>query len=605
MNPSRIRSIAFLLAALPGVASAQAAHDEGVLARADSLMKLGRPAETIPLLNRAVARDPNNSAYLLARGRSYGALKEYDKAKEDYVAAILIDPECARCQLELGAMEAINGDPRAALAFLNRAIELKNNLPAGDLAEAHSMRAQIHEAMGERPAAAADYDEAVRLLPGSADYRINRGMFHMLGGEMPAALENFDAAVQAHPGSAKPYFYRSRYYATTEQWDRALEDLNRCVTIDSGDAGSLLARGTVYLNMKRYNEALADYDRVLARDPASTEGYYNRSIARYQMEDLDGSCHDSRKVLELLERGKNDPEMLIEIRRTMQRHCDSAYSGYYYHRGIAAYNRNDFAGAIANYDRGLKQFPNDPLLLYFRGNAHLASGAYEAAIKDYVQVLHAREEFLERLANFTPPDTATETSFLRTSSLMSVHHSLFEARYALKDYDGALRDLDRTLETATEAKLSGTEKLYFERGSLLMLQGKREEAVQDLDRAIAISPDFAPAYLFKAIALLNHDQPDHQEIPSIDLAIEDATSSGPHIEWPAELGSSDTSTTTLERVLYAANKAIELDPLLGYAYVVRGYASMLSKKQVYCDDFLKAEGMGVKEAEPLMRTYCR
>lgn len=605
MNPSRIRYIAFLLAALPGVASAQAAHDEGVLARADSLMRLGRPAETIPLLDRAVARDPDNTAYLLARGRSYASLKQYDRAKKDYFAALLIDPECPRCQLELGTLEAINGNAHAALAFLDRAVELKKNLPAEDLSEAHYMRAQIHEAMGERPAASADYDEAVRLFPGNAGYRIGRGMFHLLGGEMPAALENFDAAVAADPGSAKPYFYRSRYHAANEQWRKALEDLDRCVAIDSGDVSALLARGTVYLNLKRYNEALADYDRVLARDPASTDGYYNRAIARYEMEDMDGSCRDSRKVLELLEREKNDPEMLIEVRRIMQRHCDSAYSGYYYHRGIAAYHRNDFAGAIANYDRGLKQFPNDPLLLYFRGNAYLAAGTYEAAIKDYVQVLHAREDFLERLANFTPPDTAAETSFLRTSSLMSVHHGLFEARYALKDYDGALRDLDRTLETATEGNLAGTEKLYFERGSLLMLQGKREEAVKDLDRAIAVSPDFAPAYLFKAIALLNHDQPAHQEIPSISLDLDDATSSGPHIEWPAELGGADTSTTTLERVLYAANRAIELDPLLGYAYVVRGYAAMLSKKQVYCDDFLKAEGMGVKEAEPLVKTYCR
>ncbi len=601
MNHSRMRYLMLLPALLLGISPMHAQSGKGLLIRADSLTRIGRHNEAIALLDAALAREPKNTVYLLARGHSHASAKHYEKAREDYFTALMVDPECAQCLLDLGTIEAINGSPRAALSFLNRSIDLERNLGPKDIAEAYYMRAQVQEALGERTPALTDYDQAVRLSPTRSEYLIGRGMFYLLGENMEQAHTNFDAAVQADPESTRPYLYRARYHITRQQWKEALEDLNHCIAMDPLPVDPILARGTTYLSMERYAEALADYDTVLARDQSNINAYYNRALVLYKLEDMDGSCRDTRQLLALLEKDGQDPAMQIEARRNLQRQCDSAYPGYYYHRGVAAYNRNDFEGAIASYDRGLQQFPNDPMLLYFRGNACLAAGRYAETIRDYGLVLQVQDAFLANMIGSSQQDTTDAGAFF----LMSIYHGLFEANYGLKDYDGALSALDRTLAATAHTTVAGTDKLHFERGSLLMLQGRQQEALHDLDKTIQINPEFAPAYLFKAIALLNDKEPSRYQISSVDLDFEDSRSSSAYIKLPASTDGDDTGSTVLEKVLDAANRAIELDSTLGYAYVVRGYASMLAKRRSYCDDFNTANIMGVREAEPLVRTYCR
>jgi len=64
--------------------------------------------------------------------------------------------------------------------------------------------------------------------------------------------------------------------------------------------------GNARSKMHLYNDAIGDYDKALELKPKSVmdysdwiKNYYNRGVAKYFMDDLDGACRDWKKALEM------------------------------------------------------------------------------------------------------------------------------------------------------------------------------------------------------------------------------------------------------------------------------------------------------------------
>ncbi len=64
--------------------------------------------------------------------------------------------------------------------------------------------------------------------------------------------------------------------------------------------------GNARSKMHLYNDAIGDYDKALELKPKTildyadwTKNYYNRGVAKYFMDDLNGACHDWKKALEM------------------------------------------------------------------------------------------------------------------------------------------------------------------------------------------------------------------------------------------------------------------------------------------------------------------
>lgn len=598
-----MHGIAMILPAFSLVAVVHAQSSKDLMRRADSLVTRGSYTEAVALLDIAVARNPGNPIYLLARGRSHAAFQQYEDARRDYIAALSIDHDCALCMIDLAAVEAFLLNPHEALALVNRAIGLSKALDPKRMAEAHHLRAQVQETLGNRSDAILDYDRAIRLDPGNPDYLISRGMFHLLGGNSREALTSLSAAVGAAPNLPKPYFYRARYYATVQEWDRGIADLDRCIALDPADPNAYMARGAIYSAMGRFPQALADYNAVISRDPGNADAFYNRALTRFELDDLEGSCNDSRRALELLQTGSMDRALLDDVRRNIRTGCDSSSTGYYLQRGIIEYNRGNFTQAIDIYDRGLKQHPGDAVLLYLRGNAALGAGRHADAARDYEMVLATGSTFLNDISASSSNANPDETRTLRTASLMSIYHGLFEARQALNDFNGALEALDMALALAVREKGPNLDKLHLERGSLLLLKNDHDGALNDLDQAIALNPNLAPAHLFRAMALLGAHS-SRLRLSSLRSDAVHGTSTPAAIEVPENPAADPNSTTLLDAALGACDRAIRLDSGLGHAYLVRGYIKILGGTGNHCPDLRRARELGVPEAKPLLGSHC-
>jgi len=228
--------LAFVLAAGAGQAQTQSAPSAK---RAASKKTVLPPADTRPRLRRddtpaPVAAAPAKSASPKQRvarrpGGGQQPAAENTKATRSDVAA------CADVR-----------DRDAAIAGCTRVIEDGKQKPRGRAA-AYYNRGNAHAAKGNRAAAIADYDEAIRLEPKNAPALNNRGTAHSEAGEAAAALADFTAAIKQNPRFASAYFNRANAYAGQGEAQRAIADYTAAIRLNARNVNAYIARGALYL----------------------------------------------------------------------------------------------------------------------------------------------------------------------------------------------------------------------------------------------------------------------------------------------------------------------------------------------------------------------
>jgi len=91
-------------------------------------------------------------------------------------------------------------------------------------------------------------------------------------------------------------------------WPTAIEYFNKAL-LDKPDTEDFLIysfRGNARSKMQQYNDAIGDFDRALDIKPDDimeysnwVKNYFNRGVAKYYMNDMEGACKDWNKALEL------------------------------------------------------------------------------------------------------------------------------------------------------------------------------------------------------------------------------------------------------------------------------------------------------------------
>lgn len=152
---------------------------------------------------------------------------------------------------------------------------------------------------------------------------------------------------------------------------------------------------------------------------------------------------------------------------------------------------------------------------------------------------------------------------VRLMKEVSNYFSRAEAKYAQKDYSGAIADYNKVIEIDPNHA-----EAYDKRGSAKLGQEDYSGALSDYTKAIEINPEFAGVYFNQG--LLRYTQQDYYG------AIADFT------------------------------KIIEIDPESSDAYFVRGCAKAeLNNKAGACKDWKTAYAKGYKDADRLLKMFCK
>jgi tetratricopeptide (TPR) repeat protein len=172
----------------------------------------------------------------------------------------------------------------------------------------------------------------------------------------------------------------------------------------------------------------------------------------------------------------------------------------------------------------------------------------------------------------------------------------FRLKYDVKDYSGALTDINKSIELNPESFSS-----YYNRANLNLKLNNLQGCIDDCSKSIEIIPNFALAFYMRGIAKM--------KLKKINDAIEDFDKS---IEIDANFasaynirGMAKGELNNLNGAIIDLDKSIEIEPRNSLFFLIRGgFKYFSTNKKEGCQDLQKAKELGHKDAQTLLDKFC-
>lgn len=546
-----------------------ARQNRGKLAEAvsdyDSALKLVAKSRGL-LFNKALAQQELNLADS-AMASFNQLLQDFPNFENGYIGR-------ARLYLQ-------QGDTVAASADIDHALQLNKNSANGYL-----LRADI--AISSRrdfESAATDLTEAIRLQPREPGLYINRAFLRYNLDDYNGAMDDYDYALQLDPLNVAAIFNRGLLRMEVRDNDNAIKDFSRALELDPDDYRSLYNRAYLYSEKRDVTSAMADVNRLLQAFPELPEAYYMRSNLQRMAGNMAVAEKDYNRALALskqlpaggssaqapvvggkpvtvpsggnsdaADRGNGSQSASTEDKLTPEAVARRFAALRTVESPIEVeeeFNNKNIRGRVQDRSRRIELEPLFALSYYTSPTELRPSAYYMKEIDDVNSTRMLR--FMVQLTNADtgPSDEANINRHFRSVEYYNSYLSTHTPRaidyfgramdfVVLRDYASAIEDLNRALALTPDFALG-----YFERATARYksMQAGNVEAserqmetravIADLDKAIELSPRMAFAYYNKGNVL-------------------------------AELGDFTSA-------LMAYNKAIEMKPDFGEAYYNRGY----------------------------------
>jgi tetratricopeptide (TPR) repeat protein len=173
-------------------------------------------------------------------------------------------------------------------------------------------------------------------------------------------IAHLDRAIALRPDRA--YFYETRaiYRIDLKQFDRAHADLDRDVALSPRPYARFL-RGLVSCQSGDFAGSLADFDAAIAAQPANTQFYRGRSLARLACGDVAGALDDAEHLV-----------------AAVPQQAESFYA-----RGVARARLGRDAEAIADFDHAALIRPELVYVIEARAAAHERQADAASAARDH------------------------------------------------------------------------------------------------------------------------------------------------------------------------------------------------------------------------------
>lgn len=308
-------------------------------------------------LERAIKNDPDFAAGHLLIGKLEAMPGgDHDRAGKSFDEAIRLSSDDEDKAAAYLARANFSDDPEKQLADFNEAVKL-----APQSAEAIRSRGLFQFGRGKHEEALADLDAAIKLQPDNVETHEARGVALLMLKRFDDAIAAFDKAISLAPRMPGLYTNRARVYALQEDFDKAMKDLGEALSIDRNDVGALLLRARVYQVQQKYDEALRDVNRLLRSRPGLIAGIELRA----GLNAAQGNFKEAIDDLELLRR--DDPS---DIERLLQ-------------LGVIYNAAKRPRKAIQIFDEALKLDAGNWNAHYGRADALLSIGKHVEAVADY------------------------------------------------------------------------------------------------------------------------------------------------------------------------------------------------------------------------------
>ncbi|MDE6137789.1 MAG: tetratricopeptide repeat protein [Muribaculaceae bacterium] len=557
---------------------------------------LGRDADAIGDYEHALQLLPRNRNLLFNLAMAQQGAERTQAADSTFATLLQYYPNYDNAYLGRAQLRLQTADTTGAASDIERALKINPNALNG-----YILRADMAiRSGGDFKAALADLNEAVRLQPRMAGLYINRAYLRYSLNDYFGAMADYDYALQLEPANATALFNRGLLLAEVNANDRALEDFTSVLNLEPDNYRALYSRALIHRAKGNYRAAIDDVNRVAEAFPDFPDALWLRSDIERSMGNIGKNEATYNQVRRLAEAAK--PADKAETEK----------------KAVAS---SDVPEELVS-----RRFAS---LLTVDDNADIHEQYNNSAIRGRVQDRNVAidiEPMMELGFYSAPSELRSNTYYIKEIDDLNATRAL---RYAvvvtnrapaldediIKRHFNSIDYYNSLLATHTPRAVD-----YIGRALDFVTTRNYAAAIDDINRAIALMPDFAPAYWLRAQARyhklqVDRDTPDAAIDPAARLQVAEATMAeiladidkGIELSPLTAVAWFNKGNLLLENHDYtsaisAYSRAIEIKPDMGEAYYNRGYIYLkLGNRQAGIADLSKAGEAGIVPAYNLIK----
>ncbi len=238
-----------------------------------------------------------NPVYTIAytyRAITRSRLGNYDDALKDFQEAIDLRPDLPNPYYSRGVTRLLNQQFKEAIADFDQFIMQEDKV-----ADAYLNRGVAYLYLKDTVKAYENFDRAVRTNREYPESYNRRGALYMQQARYAEAEKDFDKAIACDSSHLLSYFNRALVYSNTNRPLLSLQDLDKVIELDSTSSLSYYNRAIIRSQIGDYGRALEDYDRVARYSPDNVLVYYNRGTLYAYLGRPDRAIEDFTRAIEL------------------------------------------------------------------------------------------------------------------------------------------------------------------------------------------------------------------------------------------------------------------------------------------------------------------
>ncbi|MHC5020300.1 MAG: protein kinase domain-containing protein [Planctomycetota bacterium] len=426
-------------------------HPDALLELARSWLLLDEKIEALRWLNQAAEVHPGNIRIRLARGLV--RMDRYADLRGNALGRAIPETQASAQWLEAAQSDLRfvkeHGTDEEEFEFAAALLQFATGRRAAAAprlqayaeqrltdAQAWNWAAYAWVAIAENAKGEAALTTLLKLRPRSATGLLRRSVARFALGRLEEAQADCDRLFAITDTFAPAYVNRGALRFTRGDTEGALADYDRAAQLDDDDPIVYSNRAVAHLTLGHLDAAEADFARAIALVPEYKEAYSNRASLHSTRGDHDKALADCARALAI------DPD----------------FPPAHFSRAVALEGQGDLDGATAAVTRALELRPGYFKAAVFAADLYAKRGDLPAARAGYERVLAADPRWFPALMNLgvtlmqQQEYTAAEQLFTRAIAVRpkfwNIHKNRGLVRAILRDYDGAVADLQRAVDLA-------------------------------------------------------------------------------------------------------------------------------------------------------------
>ncbi len=392
--------------------------------------------EALTQFRQAEALTPYDPVLQNNKGVAFYHLGVMDSALHSYQTAVRLRPDYARAYGNMARTWLDIGQYDYALAAAAKVVQYT---PAS--AYGHILRAEIHEKMEARDAAAQAYREALDLEPQLIDVRNNLGVLYFRMGQLDRAIDMYQQVLARDSTFAIAYFNLGNALARKCLLEDALYHYDKALSSDPEMTPARNNHGLIHLFMGRIDAALSDFYRAVTDEKALPAVHYNLSIVQSRLDSL--------------------PQAMASIERAIAQ--DSSVANFYLQKGLILEDLNHPDEAAAAFHRAIAL--DSSLSSGYNSLGNVLAG---------IDPVRARQAYEKALANY---DDYLMQRFARTGK--AIDRGYFDLLAACRD----------NWQISADHAM-----VYNNLGKVYIRLNQYDQAVRTFFKAIALQPELWEPY---------------------------------------------------------------------------------------------------------------